>query len=159
MLCKSYTISNDESIKITSLYSGIRIDFIQYLQYEGLYSIQADFRGANYMHYLRMFYKDKLDSVQYKQDVRLKDLYDIRSINLPIIHSQLSIPKDQDVNFHPLTVLKYIKNEIAVAYIPGLIGVERHGDKYFINNCTMQGLDNASKLIDQIVTGEIHKGL
>jgi len=159
MLCKSYNISNDESVKLSGIYDGIRIDFIQYLQYEGLYSIQADFRGVTYMHDLRMFYKDKLEPVQYKQDIKLKDLYDIRSVSFPIIYSQFSIPQRQEVDFQPVSVLKYIKNEIEAAYIPGFIVVERRGDKYFINNFTMQGLDNTSKLIDQIITGEIHQGL
>ena len=144
---KSYIISHID------YYGGIRVDFIKYLYYEGLYSIQMQFEGISYMSCIKRFYRDKKCSLDIMSDLQERFLY------LYVLTSKFYVSQSQELLFHPLEVLKYIKTEISEADISGFIKVDRQDDKYHIIKFDTEGLDSTSKLVDQIITGEIHQGL
>jgi len=148
---KTYVISHIGLVNATDNYDGIRVDFIKQFQREGLYNIEVDFNGVTYMNFLKRFYKDKKYSPE--------DMPNLQGRFFPILTAQFFVSQSQELPFHPLTVLNHIKTEISVVDIPGFVDVKIYGNNYHIHKFDMEGLENANKLINAIITGEIHQGL
>ena len=147
---KTYIISNKYFVN-NEKDDCIHIEFIKRFQPEGQYIIQIDFKGLYYVNCLKRFYKDEKYS--------LENMHDLRGTHFPLLISQFYVSQSRELPFRPLLVLKYIKQEISVVDIPGFIDVKKYGNKYHINKFDMKGLEIANKIIDSIITGEIHQGL